>query len=38
MKKSEAFIFMVLMTAVLTVAACAPAAQGKKLTVAIDAA
>lgn len=37
MKKSIIFIFAALIMVILVVVACAPAAQGKKLTVAIDA-
>lgn len=37
MTKSIIFIFTVLIMVILVVVACAPAAQGKKLTVAIDA-
>jgi len=37
MKKSAVFIFTALIIIMLVVAACAPAAQGKKLIVAIDA-
>jgi polar amino acid transport system substrate-binding protein len=37
MTKSNIFIFTALIMVMLVVVACAPAAQGKKLTVAIDA-
>jgi polar amino acid transport system substrate-binding protein len=37
MKRAAAFVFSALIMVILVVAACAPAAQGKKLAVAIDA-